>query len=48
MNGSESIVMLSFSNADYKNRNDICCLKGKVGHYILSKMKQFPGLVITK
>lgn len=38
------LVMTSSSNADYKNKNDICCLKGKVGHYILRKMKQFPAL----
>lgn len=42
------LVMLSFSNADYKNKNNICCLKGKVGRYILSKMMPFPALVITK
>lgn len=41
------LVIISFSNADCKNKYHIRCLKGKVECYILSKIKQFPELVIT-
>lgn len=42
------LLITSLSNADHKNKNYIRCLKGKVGYYILRKMKQFPELVITQ
>lgn len=33
------LVILSFSSTNYKNKNYSRCLKGKVGYYILSKVK---------
>lgn len=41
------LLITSLFDADYKNKNYIHCLKGKVGYYSLIRMKLFPELIIT-